>query len=178
MSCLPMLTPAAVSMLQKKVCLLGAFAVGKTSLVRRYVEAIYSDKYLTTVGVQIKKRAVSVAAQEVNLVIWDLAGEDEFQKVQLSYLRGASGYLLVADGTRRTTLDTAKVLQQRVSDTIGSVPFALIINKSDLQDEWEIDEAALAEFSAAGWQIVKTSAKSGDSVEAAFQLLAELSLTK
>lgn len=165
-------------MLQKKVCLLGAFAVGKTSLVRRYVEAIYSDKYLTTVGVQIKKRTVNVADQEVNLVIWDLAGEDEFQKVQLSYLRGASGYLLVADGTRRTTLDTAKVLQQRVSDTIGNVPFALLINKSDLQDEWEVDDAALAEFSAAGWQIVKTSAKSGDSVETAFQLLAALSLTK
>ncbi len=163
-------------LLQKKVCLLGAFAVGKTSLVRRYVEDSYADKYLTTVGVQIKKRAVTVAEQEVNLVIWDLAGEDEFQKVQLSYLRGASGYLLVADGTRRTTLDTAKVLQQRVHDTIGSVPFALLINKSDLQDEWEIDEAALAEFSAAGWQIVKTSAKSGDSVEAAFQWLAALAL--
>ncbi|MBI1761286.1 MAG: GTP-binding protein [Acidobacteria bacterium] len=163
---------------KKKVCLLGAFAVGKTSLVRRYVEAIYSDKYLTTVGVEIKKRTVQVGEHEVYLVIWDLAGEDEFQKVQLSYLRGASGYLLVADGTRRTTLDTAKVLQQRVNDSVGPVPFILLVNKTDLHSEWEIDEAALAEFSAAGWHIVKTSAKSGDNVEAAFQTLAELTLTK
>lgn len=165
-------------MFQKKVCLLGAFAVGKTSLVRRYVEDSYSDKYLTTVGVQIKKRAVNVAEQDINLVIWDLAGEDEFQKVQLSYLRGASGYLLVADGTRRVTLDTAKVLHQRVTQTAGGAPFILLINKSDLQDEWEIDDAALAEFTAQGWQIVRTSAKSGDGVETAFALLAEKTLTK
>lgn len=163
---------------QKKVCILGAFAVGKTSLVRRCVEDSYSDKYLTTVGVQIKKHAVKVAGQEVNLVIWDLAGEDEFQKVQLNYLRGASGYLLVADGTRRTTLDTAKVLHERVINTVGPVPFALLINKFDLSDEWEIDDAALAEISASGWHILKTSAKSGESVGAAFQLLAELTLRK
>jgi small GTP-binding protein len=165
-------------MLQKKVCLLGAFAVGKTSLVKRYVEASWSDKYLTTVGVQIKKRAVTVAGQEVKLIVWDLAGEDEFQKVQLSYLRGASGYLLVADGTRRTTLDTAKLLQQRVSDTIGSVPFLLLINKSDLRGDWEIDERALDECTAAGWQVIEASAKTGEGVEAAFHLLAEKTLTK
>jgi small GTP-binding protein len=165
-------------MLQKKVCLLGAFAVGKTSLVKRYVEDSWSEKYLTTVGVQIKKRSVTAAGQEINLVIWDLAGEDEFQKVQLSYLRGSSGYLLVVDGTRRTTLDTAKVLQQRVTDTVGNVPFLLLINKSDMRSDWEIDDRALAEFTAAGWQIIEASAKLGEGVEAAFQLLAEKTLTK
>ena len=165
-------------MLQKKVCLLGAFAVGKTSLVKRYVEDSWSEKYLTTVGVQIKKRSLVAAGQDVNLVIWDLAGEDEFQKVQLSYLRGASGYLLVVDGTRRVTLDTAKALQQRVASTVGPVPFLLLINKSDLRGEWEIDDRALAEFSADGWQIIEASAKTGEGVETAFQLLAEKTLNK
>ena len=169
-------------MIQKKICLLGAYAVGKTSLVKRFVEGIFSEKYLTTIGVQIKKRTVNLATpageQTVNLVIWDLAGEDEFQKVQLSYLRGAAGCLIVADGTRRTTLDTARLLHQRVTETIGAVPFILLVNKSDLRDEWEFDDQALAEFTAQGWPIIQTSAKSGAGVEAAFQLLAEKILQK
>ena len=164
-------------MIQKKICLLGAFAVGKTSLVRRFVEGGYDEKYLTTVGVQIKKRTVTVNRDdqetEVNLIIWDLAGEDEFQKVQLNYLRGASGYFVVADGTRPTTLDTAKILNQRVTDTIGAVPFVLLINKQDVRDDWELDDRALAEFKLAGWTIIETSAKTGQGVVEAFQQLAE-----
>ena len=87
-------------MIQKKICMLGAFAVGKTSLVQRFVKSLFSDRYLTTVGVKIDKKIVTVGDTEVSLVLWDLAGEDEFQSVQTSYLRGASGYLLVIDGTR------------------------------------------------------------------------------
>lgn len=87
-------------MIQKKVCMLGAFAVGKTSLVERYVKSIFSEKYQTTVGVKIDKREVLVGATTVKLVLWDLHGEDRFQAVQASYLRGASGVLLVVDPTR------------------------------------------------------------------------------
>ena len=163
-------------MIQKKVCILGAFAVGKTSLVRRFVEDGFDEKYLTTVGVQIKKRTLTVNQTEVNLIIWDLAGEDEFQKVQLSYLRGAAGYVLVADGTRPTTLDTAKILQQRVNDTIGTVPFILLINKQDARDEWELDERVLAELVQTGWSIFETSAKTGQGVTEAFQQLTEKTL--
>jgi small GTP-binding protein len=163
-------------MIQKKVCILGAFAVGKTSLVRRFVEDSFDEKYLTTVGVQIKKRTLNVNATEVSLIIWDLAGEDEFQKVQLSYLRGAAGYLLVADGTRRLTLDTAKVLHQRVTSTIGEVPFVLLINKQDARDDWELDERLLNEFAQAGWTIIETSAKTGQGVAEAFQQLTEKTL--
>ena len=100
-------------MLQKKICMLGSFAVGKTSLVRRYVESIYSDVYHTTVGVKIDKKTVQVGEQEVGLVLWDLYGEDEFQKMRWSYVRGASGYLLVADGTRRATLRKSAVARRR-----------------------------------------------------------------
>ena len=163
-------------MIQKKVCILGAFAVGKTSLVRRFIEDGFDEKYLTTVGVQIKKRSLTVNETEVNLIIWDLAGEDEFQKVQLSYLRGAAAYVLVADGTRPTTLDTAKILHQRVADTIGTVPFVLLINKQDVRDDWELDERVLADYEQAGWTIIETSAKTGDGVERAFHQLAEKAL--
>ncbi|MGH9835660.1 MAG: Rab family GTPase, partial [Blastocatellia bacterium] len=100
-------------MIQKKICLLGAFAVGKTSLVARFVKSIYSDQYITTVGVKVDKKTVKVDDREINLIVWDLAGEDEFQKVQMSYLSGASGYLLIADGTRLNTLETARMLRER-----------------------------------------------------------------
>jgi len=160
-------------MIQKKICLLGAFAVGKTSLVARFVKSIYSDQYLTTVGVKVDKKTVTVGDQEANLIVWDLAGEDEFQKVQMSYLRGASGYLLVADGTRGNTLETARMLWKRVEETIGSIPFVFIINKADLANEWEIDEQAIIECQNTGWTVIKTSAKTGEGVEEAFNLLAE-----
>ena len=95
-------------MLQKKICLLGAFGVGKTSLTRRFVDSIFSDTYLTTVGVKIDKKTVAVNGNTVNLLIWDIAGEDEVSAVRTSYLRGAAGYLLVVDVTRAQTLAVAK----------------------------------------------------------------------
>ena len=85
-------------MIQKKICMLGAYAVGKTSLVGRFVRSMFSEKYQTTVGVKIDQKTVNVGDQQVNMMLWDLHGEDEAQKVRLSYLRGASGYILVVDG--------------------------------------------------------------------------------
>ena len=160
-------------MIQKKVCLLGAFAVGKTSLVARFVKSIYSDQYLTTVGVKVDKKTVHLGDQQINLIVWDLAGEDEFQKVRMDYLRGAAGYLLVADGTRRDTLETARMLTQRVTQAIGPIPFVFLINKTDLASEWEIDDQVIQECLNDGWNVIKTSAKTGEGVEEAFKLLAQ-----
>ncbi len=126
-------------MLQKKICMVGAFATGKTSLVARFVTSIFSENYHTTVGVKIDKKTVNIQEKTINLILWDLYGEDEFQKVRMSYLRGSSGYLLVVDGTRKNTLDKAFDLQTRVEEAIGKVPFIMILNKWDLTDEWEID---------------------------------------
>ncbi len=160
-------------MIQKKICMVGAFATGKTSLVARFLKSIYSDIYQTTVGVKIDKKSVKLKEQEVNLILWDLHGEDEFQKVWMSYLRGSSGYFLVVDGTRRYTLERAFFLQKRVEDTIGKVPFILILNKSDITDEWEIDAAGMDELNNRSWTVIKASAKTGLGVEQAFTLLAE-----
>ena len=120
-------------MLQKKVCVLGAFGVGKTSLVRRYVESIFSDAYLTTVGVKIDKKTLTVGAEPVTLILWDIAGEDDVTAIRMSYVRGAAGYFLVADGTRAETLEVASSIQTRVTAEVGSVPFLLLLNKADLQ---------------------------------------------
>jgi small GTP-binding protein len=162
--------------IQKKICLIGGFGVGKTSLVSRFVHSMFSDRYLTTVGVKIEKKSLTVDAQDVDLVIWDLYGEDEFQKLALSYLRGASGYLLVVDGTRRKTLETALTLQERAEHTVGRVPFILAVNKVDLVTDWDIDESVLAHLAQSGWQVIKTSAKTGSDVEQAFATLARAML--
>jgi small GTP-binding protein len=158
-------------MVQKKICLLGAFAVGKTSLVTRFVDSVFPEKYHTTVGVRLEKKTLRYAGKEWHLLIWDLAGEDEFLQVHPSYLRGSSGYLLVADGTRRATLDAAVKIQQRARDTIGDVPFVLMLNKSDLADEWEVAESNIKTLSSRGWTWLKASAKTGVGVEDAFLTL-------
>lgn len=157
---------------KKKVCMLGAFAVGKTSLVRRFVEGIFSDKYLTTVGVKIGKKSVEVDGRPMDLVLWDIQGEDAYAKLQTSYLRGASGYLLVADGTRASTLEKARELEARVREALGPVPFVLVLNKSDLADTWEIDDETVAELEASSWDVRRTSAATGDAVEEVFLSLA------
>jgi len=158
-------------MIHKKIGLLGAFAVGKTSLVQRFVRGLFNEKYLTTLGVKIDKKNLQVNNQDVELIVWDLAGEDEFMKVRLSYLRGASGIFLVVDGTRAETLDTALALQKKVQDEIGRIPFALLINKADLTSEWDIDRAELDRLAERGWTVLETSAKTGQGVEEAFQVL-------
>ena len=159
-------------MIQKKICMLGAYAVGKTSLVSRYVQSLFSDKYHSTVGVKVDKKTVKAGEDEVTLLLWDLYGEDEFQKIQTSYLRGSAGYVLVVDGTRKETLDRAVVLQSRAEAIAGKVPFVLVINKSDLADKWEVDDAALADLAKRRWPYFKTSAKSGAGVEEMFLGLA------
>lgn len=158
-------------MIQKKICMLGAFAVGKTSLVARYVHGIFSEKYQTTVGVKIDKKVITAGHQEVSLVLWDLYGEDQFQRVQPFYLRGSSGYLLVADGTRPETLEVARSIQLRAQEVLGPVPFILMLNKRDLP--WAVSEAQLNDLRTSGWDIRYTSAKTGEGVEESFESLAK-----
>lgn len=156
-------------MIQKKICMLGGFGVGKTSLVSRFVHSIFSDKYLTTVGVKIEKKSVKLEAQDVDLIVWDLHGEDEFQKLHMSYLRGSAGYLLVVDATRRATLDTALMLHAKAQWAIGKVPVMLVINKTDLESTWALDQATIDQLDC---PVVKTSAKTGTHVEETFTALA------
>lgn len=154
--------------------MIGASGVGKTSLIAKFVHSLFSDKYLTTIGVKIDKKTVSVDDADMMLMIWDLEGDDDYQRLQTSYLRGASGYLLVADGTRQITLDQAIEIQGRVVEAIGPLPFLLALNKADLAAQWEIDDAWTDSLTARGWKSFQTSAKDGVAVEAVFVELARL----
>lgn len=161
-------------MLQKKICMLGGFSVGKTSLVRRFVQSIFSDTYLTTVGVKIDKKSVALPNRAVDLILWDLAGEDDIGSFRVSNVRGATGLVLVADGTRAATLAVALTLRERAEAEFGAMPFVLLFNKSDLSDRWEISDREIDEFRQLGWQIYLTSALSGEHVDDAFHQLASM----
>ena len=158
--------------MKMKVCMLGAFAVGKTSLVQRYVNSMFSEKYQTTLGVKIDKKTITVENQAIDLILWDLAGEDEFMKVRSSYLRGSSGAILVADGTRQETIDIAIELNQKVNREVGLIPFVLLINKSDLKSNWLVQEEQLQPLKESGWEIIEVSALENNNVDFAFQQLA------
>jgi small GTP-binding protein len=158
--------------LQKKICMLGGFSVGKTSLVKRYVQSVFSETYLTTVGVKIDKKTVDLSGRSVSLILWDLAGEDDISSLRMSYLRGSAGYVLVADGTRRTTLDVATSLRKRVEADYGPMPFVLLLNKNDLRERWEIPDPELTGLQEDGWWVRTTSARTGEGVEDAFMDLA------
>ncbi len=158
-------------MIQKKICMLGAFGVGKTSLVSRFIRSLFSDKYQTTIGVKIDKKQITVSGSEVTLMLWDVAGEDDAQKVNPVYLRGAAGYILVVDRTRKLTCDVAIDLQTRVEQAIGPVPLVVVLNKSDLPEQFDLTPEQTTALSAKGWPVIEASAKLGQGVEEAFATL-------
>lgn len=159
--------------MKMKVCMLGAFAVGKTSLVQRFVHSIFSEKYKTTLGVKIDKKTLSVDSRQMELILWDLAGEDEFMKVRSSYLRGSNGAIFVADGTRPETIEIVSQLNQKVIREVGEIPSVLMLNKSDLKASWQLEDGQLQELKDSGWIVIETSALENNNVEFAFHKLAE-----
>ncbi|MFK7864776.1 MAG: Rab family GTPase [Pseudohongiellaceae bacterium] len=159
-------------MIKLKVCMIGAYAVGKTSLVERYVRSLYSDDYHTTIGVKIDKKELTVDDKDVTCMLWDIAGEDEFYTVNHSYLRGMAGYFLVVDGTRPASVETATRIQERIELLCPDVPFMVLANKADLEQDWVVSGETLAGISYRPYEFFRTSAKSGDNVESAFEQLA------
>ena len=160
------------AVLQKKICMLGGFSVGKTSLVKRYVESVFSETYLTTVGVKIDKKMVDLGERVVNLILWDVAGEDDISTIRINYLRGCAGYVLVADGTRPSTLEVARSLRARVEADHGRLPFVLLLNKNDLREQWAVGSTQVDDLQQAGWSVRSSSARTGEGVEDAFRELA------
>lgn len=159
--------------IQKKVMLLGAAGVGKTSLVRRFVASVFDEKYLTTLGVKVDKKSVALGAQEVLLLLWDIAGPEPPFAIPASYLRGAAGFLLVVDGTRPETLEEAFGLVAQVDRELGPRPCVVVLNKADRREDWCVAEDALEPFRARGWPCARTSARTGEGVEDAFFALAK-----
>lgn len=158
--------------LARKVCMLGDFGVGKTSLVSRFVRNTFSDKYLTTVGVKVDSKHVALPdSHTVKLVVWDIAGKSALDALNLNYLRGATGLMLVADGTREASLRATLNLLMQARDVLDDPAVVLVVNKLDLVERWQVAPATIAELRRT-LPVVETSAQSGDGVEAAFAELA------
>jgi len=155
-------------MIKKKVCMVGEFSVGKTSLTQKFVNNVFSEKYLTTIGVKID----TVEVEDTKLVIWDVAGRDSLSPINASYLVGAAGIILVADGTRPQTVESIPEIWSTVQERIGDVPCVVALNKADLED-WSVDETTIESLRGRGWDVFETSAKDGVRVESLFHTLVE-----
>lgn len=160
-------------MIKKKVCLLGSFRVGKSSLIRKYVLNIFSEEYLTTIGVKVDKKVIILdSGEEFMFIIWDLEGREDFDRVADTYLRGMSGYFLVADGTRKETLENLYQTKNAVNALFPDVPSIILLNKADLEKDWVLKESDYQHFIEEKIPVLKTSALTGLGVEEAFRLLA------
>ena len=164
-------------MIRKKICMLGAFGVGKTSLVKRYFHCAFDERYYATLGARIEKKQLCVEDQDITLMVWDFAGEDDILQVPLSYLRGADGVIVVADGTRPDTIQTAIELHARARSQTGEIPSVLALNKHDLQDRWNVEVGEMRELRRRVGPVLRTSAKSGRHAGTIFETLAHQVVT-
>jgi small GTP-binding protein len=158
--------------------MVGSFAVGKTSLVRQFVHGTFSEEYMTTLGVQIKKKTVELSDEIVEAMLWDIHGDDKFKALSLSYLKGTAGYLLVIDGTRNSTCEVALELREKILNMLGPIPYGILINKVDLRDTWEVSIDSLHATNYPPQFVHETSAKTGEHVESSFVKLCESILKK
>ncbi len=157
--------------ISKKVAILGSHAVGKTSLISRYVYRKFPENYLTTIGLKVDKKTLRVNEYEVDMIIWDIAGQDHVTRIPQYYLNGCSGIIYVVDLSRSATFNHIETqlafLRRVVSDEVDIV---IAANKSDLLSQSEILE--IKEKMDVKPDVV-TSAKLGDHVDVLFQMLAE-----
>jgi small GTP-binding protein len=159
--------------IQKKVCMVGVYGTGKTCLVQQFVQGIFSVKYLSTVGVKIDRKPLRVGDQEITLMLWDLEGREAERDISQSYVKGAHGVIYVADGTRPETVIALPGMRDIVEQTVGQVPSIVALNKIDLTKDWTLSKQAEDTAGGEGMKRVRTSAKTGEGVEAAFQWIAE-----
>lgn len=158
--------------------MLGSFSVGKTSLVEQFVHSIFSDKYLSTVGVKISKKTVNIDGTDMSLVLWDMEGKDDYVDINMSHLRGTMGFFVVADLTRLDTFDAALKIRRVALDVLGEdTPHMLLLNKSD-RPTWEVDDERIEAAQASGIKVLRTSARTGTAVNEAFETLAKEMLAK
>lgn len=159
--------------------MLGDFAVGKTSLIRRFVEGRFEDKYLSTIGVKVDRKTVTVPysgdSAQLTMMLWDLAGSEKFNQMRANYMRGAVGAVLVCDVSRPETLAGLTVYADDLRKVTPKARFVLAANKADLPHE--IPQSQLeAVANSLNAPYYYTSAKTGDTVEVAFHQLGEFIL--
>ncbi|HEY3419339.1 MAG TPA: Rab family GTPase [Methanomassiliicoccales archaeon] len=157
----------------RKVCLIGDGAVGKTSLVRRYVLDVFGDDYISTFGAKVSKKVITLGDVELTIMIWDILGQKGGASMHSAYFSGANGAFMVCDNTRQDTVESLNSWFQEFSRVAGKVPVIPLVNKCDLIPQ--ATEDSLRSLSAViGRDFRRTSAKTGEGVEEAFLQLGKL----
>ena len=157
----------------RKVCLIGDGAVGKTSLVRRFVLDVFGDDYISTFGAKVSKKVLTFGDVELTMMIWDILGQRSGASLHSAYFSGANGAFVVCDGTRPETLDGLNSWYQEFSRVAGKVPVIPLVNKCDLPQNVTGELLASASI-VVGQDLRRTSAKTGEGVEEAFLQLGRL----
>ena len=159
-----------------KVLLLGNSDVGKSSLILRYVDQVWSDTFVPTIGVDFKVKTLEIDNKQIKMQIWDTAGQERFRNVISSYFRGSHGIFLIYDITNRDSFKNLEnwliEIEKNASQNVLKI---LIGNKSDLVDDREIKtEEGQAFANRNGMKFMETSAKMNTNVNEAFETLAKL----
>jgi len=161
----------------KKVVLIGDFATGKTSLIRRYVDNQFSDEYLTTIGVKISKKTLKISDEvELQLMIWDIEGHTDVKATNPAYVMGAHGVILVGDITREKSIENIPLHLELVNKLLKKVPVIIALNKSDLITNQDTIETKILDLEISLPEIIKvfdTSAKDSKNVEEIFITLSQ-----
>ena len=152
-------------MIRKKILLLGDFSVGKTSLVKRYVDGAFDDKYLTTIGVKISKKLCTIEGVECEMLIWDIEGSTPSKKISLGYYRGASGAIFVSDIGRRETVNSLDEHKDIFLSENPNAAYVTAYNKADKLTEIAKENIVLDD------DTFLTSAKDDFNVEELFMQL-------
>jgi small GTP-binding protein len=168
-----------MSVISQKICLLGDFSVGKTSLVRRFIEGKFSDLYQSTVGVKISRKMMRVSNapdREVQLLIWDIEGQTRFKAIAPDYLRGAKGAIIVADLNRPSTIDSI-FNHINLFNQVNPKGLSIVaLNKSDLTPQDRLAKISRVYQFDSNPQVISTyitSAKQGNAVDDIFQQLTD-----
>ncbi len=152
----------------QKIVILGHFGVGKTSLIRRFVDASFSEDYLVTVGVHVKKKDIIINDNPTTLVIWDIEGNSEISMSRSSYLLGSNGFVYVFDVSRPETYANLEAQLEYLKEHFPKVPVTIFGNKADKFGE----EVSKAFFEVPPFtECFFTSAKTGENVEEGFKEL-------
>jgi small GTP-binding protein len=156
-------------MIRKKILLIGDFGVGKTSLIRRYIDNSFSDSYLTTIGVKISKKQLRINDIECEILIWDIEGATPIKKIPHSYFKGASGAIFVCDVSRGDTIDD---LYEHINSFLIVNPnakYVIAYNKVDLLSTGQKESLRIK---LSGNEFM-TSAKDDENVTKLFETLAK-----
>ena len=166
-----------------KIVVVGDYGVGKTTLITKFVEKKFRESYIPTLGVQISRKIIEIDDSHIDMMIWDIAGQESFLRVRPRFYHESEGFFIVFDTTRKSSLENIGKWYREVHEfTETYLPCILLGNKIDLKDKIAVNDneiiSTLIDNEMDVKMIIKTSAKTGKNVNDAFQILGEMILKK